>query len=568
MSNLKLDSTGGGSHEWAEHHHDAGELGHLTGLEALDTAGQPLVYYFGGIPYAQAPTGERRFRVPQRLPKDHKYGTREAPGRFVTGTRPCPQPASSNTPAASAMSEDCLQLNMWVPAGPAPAGGWPVCVWIHGGFLQVGSPNLGRDALVPLLADPRSAVRAIFVMPAYRLNALGFLGGSALAAEAAAAGEPCGNAGLWDQRAALEWTRDCIAAFGGDPANISVLGYSAGAYSVFQQLAHELYRHDDDVRPGGETAIIRRVAMLSNGPGVRPKSLDDQQRQFDELANLLGIPADLPAAAKLAELRRRPWEDLVAVQNGGDGAEKTMRESEFRAWADGDFYPLETLGAIASGDFAARMRARGITLLTGECEQEHTVYVRWRTPADSYAAVNQRLCADYGDEAGRRILEHYCCGDGDGGALPAGYKDWQDLFGRLYANVQVHHLSRGFLDGLFRGGLVAGRDVLRYRMERRVACVDERLLPEWGVTHLSDIPVWLWGADYAGGLTGEEKEMLAIWNQSLAEFVRGDAVVSGWEGTSGPLDVRRWRRDGGTDVWEDGELWDQGVAFWKSVNQQ
>lgn len=581
MSNPEPDALSPESHhhhEWLEHHHDAGPFGHLTGLKAVDRlSGQPLVYYYGGIPYAQPPTGERRFRVTQPLSPDHQYGTRDAPGRFVGGTRPCPQPASSNTPPASAMSEDCLQLNIWVPAtGKAPPGGWPVCFWIHGGFLQVGSPNMGRDALLPLLSDPRSAVRAIFVMPAYRLNAFGFLGGDALKDEAAAAGkEPSGNAGLLDQRAALEWTRDRISAFGGDPANISVVGYSAGAYSVFQQLAHELYRGSDSHSP----PVIRRVAMLSNGPGVKPKSLADQQRQFDELLRLLDIPAHLSPADQLAELRRRPWQDLVAVQ-GAETPGMSMTESEFRPWADGDFYPLEALAGLDSGDFSRRMKDRGVSLLTGECEREHTVYVRWRTPANSYAAVLQRLRADYGHDAATRILGYYCGGSGKDETgqsgevppkLPAGYTDWQDLFGRLYANVQVHHLQRGLLNKLFRGGLMAGRDVLRYRMERRPRCVDQRLLPEWGTTHLSDIPVWLWGADYAGGLTGEEKGMLACWNRSLAEFLAGGsgngvASVSGWEGMSGPLDVRRWRADGETDVWHDTELWDEGIAFWECLS--
>ncbi|KLU89840.1 hypothetical protein MAPG_08809 [Magnaporthiopsis poae ATCC 64411] len=246
---------------------DAGPLGHIQGLTVTSGDGVPAVHYFGGLPYALPPTGEWRFRVPRRLPPDHQYGTAAEPGQFSNDTRICPQPPSSNTPPASAVDEDCLQLNIWVPAGPAPPSGWPVCFWIHGGFLQVGSANAGPEALAPLLSDGGSAFRAVVVMPAYRLNVLGFLAGRELAAEAAARGEAAGNMGLWDQRAALEWTRDRIACFGGDPANITVAGYSAGAYSAFQQLAHELWR----VAP--DRACIRRVAMFSNGPGTTPKTV-------------------------------------------------------------------------------------------------------------------------------------------------------------------------------------------------------------------------------------------------------------------------------------------------------
>lgn len=220
------------------------------------------------------------------------------------------------------------------------------------------------------------------------------------------------------------------------------MGYSAGAYSVFQQLAHELYRGGDSHSPDAAAGpIIRRVAMLSNGPDVRPKSLTDQQRQFDELLRLLDIPAHLSAAGQLAELRRRPWQDLVAVQGVAESPGMSMTESEFRPWADGDFYSLEALAGLDSGDFSRRVKDRGISLLTGECEREHTVYVRWRTPANSYAAVLQRLRADYGHDAATRILSYYCGGGGsgknetrkDGEAppeLPAGYSPT----GRTYSD--------------------------------------------------------------------------------------------------------------------------------------
>ncbi|GKZ26563.1 hypothetical protein AbraIFM66951_002620 [Aspergillus brasiliensis] len=525
------------------YHLDAGRLGHIEGL-TITSNGTPTVRYFGGLPYALPPTGQWRFRVPRKLPPDYQYGTATERGQFTRGTWVCPQPPSSNTPDASVVDEDCLQLNIWVPARPAPKDGWPVCFYIHGGFLQVGTANLNPEALVPLLSD--SAFQAIMVWPAYRLNALGFLTGRELAAEASAHGEATGNMGLWDQRAALEWTHEHISCFGGNPANITVAGYSAGAYSTFQQLAHELWC----VPP--EKAIIRRVAMFSNGPGVRPKALEDQQQQFDEFLTRLGIAPDLEDEVKLAKLRTLPYQRLIEVQS-------EMKISEFRVWEDGLFYPKDLVDRINDGQFAKRMKGRGVTLLNGECKDEHTMYGRWRTPDDSYTAVYERLNAEYAPSVTRALMNHYC---GPEHKLPAGYASWLDFFGRLYAGIQVHHLERGLHHALFEGGLQPGKDVLRYRFERRLQCVEQIIPPELGVTHLTDIPIWLWGSGFSGGLTNEEKEWLQEWNEGFAAFVKGDSV--NW-GPTKPNEMRRWRSDGATDLWED-SLWEEGIAFWRIVN--
>ncbi|KAG7418927.1 putative esterase/lipase [Fusarium oxysporum f. sp. rapae] len=522
---------------------NAGSLGYIEGL-TITSHGSPAVHYFGGLPYALPPTEQWRFRVPRRLPKDYRYGTATEPGKFTDETRICPQPPSSNTPHPSVVNEDCLQLNIWVPAGPHPKDGWPVCFYIHGGFLQVGTSNTKPEDLVSLLSE--SAFRAIMVLPSYRLNVFGFLASRELFAEASSNGEATGNYGLWDQRMALEWTHENISFFGGDPANITVAGYSAGAYSSFQQLAHELFRVPE------EKAIIRRVAMFSNSTGVRPKGLQDQQPQFDELLTRLGINLALSDEEKLTSLRAVPHYNLVQVQNG-------MRISEFRVLADDAFYPADLIDRINNGEFARKMKDRGITLINGECESEHTMYRRWRTPQESYSAVYQRFSAEFAPEVTKKIMEHYC---GPSQKLPTEYANWEDFFGRIYANIQVHYLQRGFHNALFAGGLEAGKDVFRYRFERRLDCVAEKIPAEWGVTHLTDVPIWLWGCGYEGGLSVQEKEWLKDWNEGFAAFVKGDEV--NW-GTSRPKDMRRWRSDGETDIWEDSS-WEHGVEFWKLVN--
>ena len=180
---------------------------------------------FRGIPYAAPPVGERRWRPP--APPAKWEGVRQA----RTFGPDCVQPSY---PAASVyfelprpMSEDCLTLNVWAPER---ADGAPVIVWIHGGALQFGS------SASPMYDGAEFAKRGIvFVSINYRLGVLGWLAHPALSAESADG--VSGNYGLLDQIAALRWVRHNIGAFGGDPANVTVMGESAGALSITYLLA-------------------------------------------------------------------------------------------------------------------------------------------------------------------------------------------------------------------------------------------------------------------------------------------------------------------------------------------
>lgn len=523
---------------------DAGALGHLEGLTVSSDDSKPTLRYFGGLPYALPPLGPYRFRAPRKLPPCYRYGTRVNPGRFTGGTGICPQPKNRHPPDASLLDENCLQLNIWIPAEEAPKEGWPVFFYIHGGFLQWGNANWKPAALGRLLD---SAFKAIVVLPSYRLNAFGFLASKELADEAKKnGGEPVGNMGFWDQRAALVWTYKNISLFGGNPSNITVGGYSAGSHSTYQQLAYELYHVPD------EKAIIKRAVMLSNSPGVQPKTLEEQQDQFDEYTSRLGISSHIPGEDKLAKLRSIPHQKLVEIQS-------EMEISEFRATTDGVFISEDIIHKINSGDFANRMKRRGIKLLNGECRDEHNLYRNWRIPEDSYQSVYKRLCGDYPERVVSKLMHHYCGGTQ---SLPSGYKDWPDLFGHIYADVQVHHLERGFQNTLFRAGLQPGKDVLRYRFDRRLKCIDDTVPVDWEVTHSTDTPIWFWGTDFAEGLTEQEKKWLKGWNEGFAAFVKGEPA--NW-GPTKPKEMRRWRSDGETDIWQD-DRWEQGLEVWDVVN--
>jgi carboxylesterase type B len=236
-----------------------------------------------------------------------------------------------------------------------------------------------------------------------------------------------------------------------------------------------------------------------------------------------------------------------------------MKISEYRPLADGYFYPDNLARNINNGDFARRMKNRNISVLMGECKEEHASYRGWRTPKNTYASVYTRLTGEYSEPVAQKLMEQYCS---PAQTLPSCYKDWQDLFGYIYADMQVYHLQRGFANALFEGGLEPGKDVLRYRFDRRLDCVDEIVPPEWGVTHATDVPIWFWGMSLSQGLTEQEKDWLQGWNKDFAAYVEGKPVC--W-GLSAPKQMRRWRNDGETDIWED-DRWEKGIEIWQISN--
>ena len=465
-----------------------GQLGVITALDLTPHGyDQPVSTYIGGLEYALAPTGEYRFRPPRHLPRDFSYGSATKPGSYVGQTNYCPQPSSALYPDRDGGDEDCLQVNVWIPHGPQPDGGWPVLFWIHGGWLQCGNANMPPTVVANLMHE--TPFKAIVVMPSYRLNLFGFLASPELEAQARKRGETVGNMGFWDQRMALEWTKRNARSFGGNNSKITVAGNSAGSHSSFQQLAYDLDR------PKAEQCI-GRVIMFSNGPGVKAKGINEHGKQFNEPLTRLNINLDLTAEEKLKRLQALPTETLVAVQN-------KMTLSEFRALSDGTFINQQLHQSINNGTLAKKCKARGINILNGECSEEWNMYAAWRTPSDSYDSIYTRLVADYSERVVAKLAPLYFPGK----KLPAKYKDWVDAFGKVYADMQVYATERGFANALHENGFTTGKDLLRYRIEWRAKCV--QLAPEWGVTHSSDMAIWWWGSGHGKGLPEEEKKMVA-----------------------------------------------------------
>lgn len=185
---------------------------------------------FKGIPFAAPPVRERRWRPPE--PADRWEGVRQA-DRF--GARPMQRSVFGDMNFRSgSMSEDCLFLNVWAPAEP-PKEALPVLVYFYGGG------NIAGDSSEPRYDGAGLARRGVLVVTAnYRLDVFGFLAHPELTQESPL--HTSGNYGYLDQRAALQWVRDNIAAFGGDPARVTIAGESAGSISVSAHMVSPLSR--------------------------------------------------------------------------------------------------------------------------------------------------------------------------------------------------------------------------------------------------------------------------------------------------------------------------------------
>ncbi len=263
--------------------------GTVAGVEAGGVAA------FKGIPYAAPPVGDLRWRAPQ--PVAAWDGIRSA----ADYGHDCMQvPVESEAALVGATpSEDCLFVNVWRPADAAAGAGLPVMIWIHGG----GFTNGGGSA--PVNDGSALARRGLVVVSLnYRLGRLGFFAHPALLA--AAEGQ-VGNFGYMDQIAALRWVQANVAAFGGDPAKVTIVGESAGGASVLQLLtspvAGGLFRAAMAMSGGGRDALSGR--RMTGGTPAAP-SADQTDAAFAESLGIAGADA-----AALATLRALPAESII-----------------------------------------------------------------------------------------------------------------------------------------------------------------------------------------------------------------------------------------------------------------
>jgi len=272
------------------------ESGWVQGIPAAD----PRVTAFKGIPFAASAAGENRWRAPQPAPpwdgirKCFEFGPiamQEIPGGNPNDIYTREWHVDGTVP----MSEDCLQLNIWTNAKSADEK-LPVMIWIYGGGLMVGYPSEME------MDGERIARRGVILVSInYRVNVFGFLAHPALTAEAPDAPT---NFGHLDQQAGIRWVKRNIAAFGGDPDNITIFGQSAGGGSCEIQLCSP------------QNAGLFRRAVIHSGGGLLPPSslsprLSEAEKQGERLFKALGVKT-------LEEARRVDAQTLwnVAVASG------------------------------------------------------------------------------------------------------------------------------------------------------------------------------------------------------------------------------------------------------------
>ena len=256
------------------------------------------VRVFRGIPYAQPPVGPLRWKPP--LPLARWSGVREATDFGPVCHQPVPRLSNIYVGEPMPKSEDCLTLNIWSPAGARNA---PVFFWIYGGALTSGS---SRE---PVYNGKRLAERGVVVVSInYRLGVLGWLAHPELSAESPEG--ISGNYGLLDQIRALTWVKDNIAAFGGDPANVTIAGESAGALSVMYLMTSPLARGLFSKGIAESAYMISTPALKSavyGWPSAEQAGLTlMNQLQQPNLAALRAMPADTLTAAAAA-LGYGPW---------------------------------------------------------------------------------------------------------------------------------------------------------------------------------------------------------------------------------------------------------------------
>jgi para-nitrobenzyl esterase len=288
------------------------------------------VAFFGNIPFAAAPTGANRWRAPQPVTPWRSVRDASSPGPD------CPQPRRAGTDDAP-QSEDCLTLNIATPNAQR-GGKLPVLVIIHGGAYFVGSGREPFDQGMP----PMVRQGVVLVAPNYRLGRLGFFAHPALSAEA-----PKATANYWlmDQVAALRWVHAHIDRFGGDPANVTIIGCSAGGSSINALMA----------TPPARGLFARASAHSAGGLFNANRPLEQAQAQGVAFATRVGVTG----ADALAQLRALSVAQLLAGDSGAP---------DFGAVVDGHWLPRPLSTLFASGAIAR------VPILSGSTDNEASIF--------------------------------------------------------------------------------------------------------------------------------------------------------------------------------------------------
>ena len=325
------------------------------------------VHEFRGIAYALPPAGARRFAAAE--PAAAWSGVRAA---NHYGSR-CPQPARYGL-GMSSEDEDCLYLNVTTPAAASPRGRRPVFVWIHGGVFVGGAASIYPLSHLALRGD------LVVVSVNYRLGAFGFMAHPAFDAV------DNGALGLEDQRLALKWVQRNIAAFGGDPDNVTLAGESAGGGSVCMHL----------VAPAQSRGLFHKAIVQSAGCPWHLRTVAEASAVGLAVAAAVGCTE--PSTA-LACLRTVPVKRLLAAQ-------AEVGKADLLTYAPSvgtPVLPMQVAEALASGGFLQ------VPLINGGTTDELRLFVGYDVAAGQAVTAENyahKIEALYGTRA-PRVLEMY-----------------------------------------------------------------------------------------------------------------------------------------------------------------
>ena len=456
------------------------------------------LHVFRGVPFAQPPIGDLRWRRPQPLAAWD--GVRDAPEFGPISIQP-PRPAAGPFAgimghSQERMSEDCLYLNVWTPG--LDDARRPVMVWIHGGGLSSGSGSSPAYDGAPLA----SRGDVVIVTINYRLGALGFLPDPALAEDGTE-----GNFGFHDMVAALQWVRDEIAAFGGDPDNVTIFGESAGGISVGILLAS----------PSAQGLFHR--AIMQSGAADRIHSRESVDEMLPCFYRELGL-----AQPSVDELRRLAVDDILAAQSALAAADPAVNPAAglhglFNAVIEDEFLDGVPIDVVREG------RGGEVDLLAGTMRNEFTLLSAMTGLTDLNEERALELMAPLvgGGERAGECYERYRTLHVERGA-PA---DPLAVYNAVMTDRQYRGSTRRLLNARERasGGTYA------YLVEQQSPMFEGRL----GSPHALDVPL-VWGTtELMRDFVGDDPQvdqlsgfMMDAWISFARTGSPGTRALPGW----------------------------------------
>lgn len=488
---------------------DPGRDVRYIGTRSADLA----VEHFHNIFYAEDTSGPNRFAPP--VPASPLRGS------VIDATTPgawCPQGTGDVLPFTSRVtniSEHCLSLRIARLRGTGPDSKLPVAVWLHGGGHALGS---GEE----ILYEPDGLLRQagldrqqlVFVAINYRLGFFGFATGRAMVE----AGQT--NAGLRDQRAALEWVRDHIADFGGDPAQVTAIGQSVGGSDIGLQMT---------AFGGARGVPFQKAVMMSGAPGLNFNTMSDlvanNTAMIAQQVGCVREGADAHTEAVLACLRAAPFDVLTNLSvSAMRAARPPFGEGFFFPTYDGDFIPGRPSKLLREGKVV-----KDIPTIAAWVTNDGAWYAPPTTATDDDVISSFTLWLTLSSSTKKKLLELYSVSDFEQMAQGQGVSP------QYYRAAQINRdlwFACPVLDFAWQYGRHNSHNVRLYEHNATRFAPSYALMgvPMWRVAHLSDIPYVLNSQSLGGGAdnSAEQLTLSADVSRRIMRFVASAEADEEW----------------------------------------